>query len=133
MHEFGIIDGVVKTVQASAEHAGACSVLAVRLKVGEMTEAQDESLYFAYEVLTEGTLLEGSTLEIEHVGICSQCAECGHEFSHSRYDLSCPQCGSVLTTLIRGKELEIHSIDVDIPEDHKDFAKDAKKPRGSKA
>lgn len=116
MHEFGIIDGVIKTVKQSAEDAGATKVYSIKLRVGDMTEAVEESLQFAYEVLTEGTILEGSTLEVEAVHPRSRCVECGAEFEHDRFHVRCPECNSPATTLIAGKELEIASIDVEIPD-----------------
>lgn len=117
MHEFGIIEGVIKTVQQTAEANKATKVYSVRLRIGDMTEAVEESLLFAYEVLTEGTLLEGSTLEVEAVHPRSRCLECGAEFDHDRYHMRCPECDSAMTTLVAGRELEIASLDVEIPEE----------------
>lgn len=117
MHEFGLIDGVVKAVEACAQEAHARSVLEVRLRVGDMMEAQEDSLQFAYEVLSENTLLEGSTLNIISVAPRSRCLDCGHEFEHSRFNLRCPLCDSALTTLIAGRELEIAAIDINIDEE----------------
>jgi hydrogenase nickel incorporation protein HypA/HybF len=47
----------------------------------------------------------------------SFCLECGEEFSHDRFHRICPHCGSYETTLLTGRELEIASIEVDIPDE----------------
>ena len=111
-----IIAGVIDAVVPSAEQAGATRVLAVTLRVGDMTEIVDEALEFAFEALTEGTLMEGSDLRVIKVHPRSVCFECGNEFDHDRFHRACPACGSYETRLVAGKELEIESIEVDLPD-----------------
>lgn len=117
MHEMGIISGVLDAVNASAADAGAERVLTVSLRVGVMTEAIEDALMFAFEAMSEGTLCEGAELAIEWIEPKSMCFECGHEFSHDRFHRACPQCGSYETHIIAGRELEIASIEVDLPDD----------------
>ena len=92
MHELGIMTGVMDAVTTSAQQAGATRVLKVSLSVGEMTEAIEDALMFAFE-------------------------ECGAEYEHDRFHMLCPECGSFATELIAGRELQIDSIEVDIPDD----------------
>ena len=117
MHEMGIIAGVLDAVNASAADAGALRVCTVSLRVGVMTEAIEDALEFAFEALSEHTLCEGASLEIEWIAPKSVCLECGHEFAHDRYHRTCPQCGSYETQITEGRELEIASIEVDLPDD----------------
>ncbi len=116
MHEMSIIAGVLDAVVPSAQQAGADRVLAITLRIGDMTEVIDESLAFAFEALTEGTLCEGAELVVNKVHPRSVCFECGAEFDHDRFHRACPECGSYETRLTQGKELEIESIEVDLPE-----------------
>ena len=116
MHELGIMTGVVESVEQAARDASATSVLKVSLTVGVMTEAIADALEFSFDILKEGTLLEGAELEIHMVEPRSQCLECGDEYDHDRFHMSCPKCGSHLTKLIAGRELTIDSIEVDIPD-----------------
>ena len=117
MHEMGIISGVLDAVNASAADAGAERVLKVNLRVGVMTEAIEDALMFAFEAMSEHTLCEGAELAIEWVQPESLCLECGNEFAHDRFHRTCPQCDSYETTLIAGRELQIDSIEVDLPDD----------------
>ncbi len=117
MHEMGIISGVLDAVNASAADAGAERVLAVNLRVGRMTEAIEDALHFAFEALSEGTLSEGAELVIQMVEPRSLCLACGNEFDHDRFHRICPACGSYETSLVAGRELEIASIEVDLPDD----------------
>ena len=116
MHEMSIVAGVIDAVVPSAEQAGAERVLAISLRIGDMTEVVDEALEFAFEALTEGTMCEGAELRVTKVHPRSVCFECGDEFDHDRFHRACPACGSYETRLVAGKELEIESIEVDLPD-----------------
>lgn len=117
MHELGIMTGVMDAVAKTAEEAGALKVLKVTLSVGVMTEAIEDALQFAFEALSEGTLCEGAELVINMVQPRSRCLECGEEYEHDRFHMLCPKCGGFATELIAGKELQIDSIEVDLPDD----------------
>lgn len=117
MHELGIMTGVMDAVEQTAAQAGATKVLKVVLSIGEMTEAIEDSLRFAFEVLTEGTISEGAELDINIVKPESRCLDCGAEYEHDRFHMMCPKCGSYATQLIAGREMQIDSIEVDLPDD----------------
>ncbi|ACU94860.1 Zn finger protein HypA/HybF (possibly regulating hydrogenase expression) [Cryptobacterium curtum DSM 15641] len=117
MHELGMMTSVMDAVTRAAHDAGADKVLQVTLSVGEMTEAIEDCLVFAYEALTEDNeLFKGSKLTINMVSPRSRCLECGHEFDHDRFHMTCPNCDSFATELIAGRDLAIESIEVDIPD-----------------
>ena len=125
MHELGIMTGVLDAVQTSAKQAGADRVLKVSLSVGEMTEAIEDALRFAFEALSEQreyVLCAGAELDITMVCPRSRCLECGAEYDHDRFHMLCPECGSFATELIAGRELQIDSIEVDIPDDEEEGA-----------
>ena len=119
MHEYSIVEGVLDSVIPAAEKAGADRIVCVRLRVGDMTEVVQESLDFMWGICCEqrGPMVEGCRLEVEYVYPRSACLKCGHEFEHDRFHLKCPECGSASTMLLSGGELEIASMDVDIPDD----------------
>ena len=118
MHELGIMTGVMESVGTAAREAGAERVLKVSLQVGVMTEAIEDALQFAFEALAENdSYFEGATLEIEMIQPKSICTQCCHEFTHDRFHMLCPECGSPFLQLLEGKELQISSIEVDLPDD----------------
>lgn len=117
MHELGIMTGVMESVEQAAHDAGADRVLKISLSVGEMTEAIEDALRFAFEALSEGSICEGAEFEINMIKPMSVCLECGNEFAHDRFHMLCPECGGAFTELIAGKELRIESIEVDIPDE----------------
>ena len=118
MHELGIMTGVMESVGTAAREAGAERVLKVSLQVGVMTDAIEAALQFAFEALAENdSYFEGAPLEIEMIQPKSICTQCGHEFPHARFHMLCPECGSPFLQLLEGKELQISSIEVDLPDD----------------
>lgn len=121
MHELGIMTGVLDAASKAAHDAGATKLLGVRLSIGEMTEAIEDALVFAWEALTEGDpFVQGAALEINMVRPKSRCLECGEQFEHDRFHMFCPACDSFATELIAGRELQIDSIEVDLPDDDDD-------------
>ena len=123
MHELGIMTGVMDAVTKSAHDAGADKVLKVTLSVGEMTECIQDALEFAFEALTEDDpFVRDAELTINVIKPKSRCLECGAEFEHDRFHMFCPECDSFATELLAGRELQIDSIEVDIPDDEEESA-----------
>lgn len=116
MHEMGIVSGILTASVDSARRMDAVRINEIRVRVGELTEIVDEAMHFAFEALSPGTLAEGAVLVVERVAGRSVCAECGESFNHGRFDVACPACESYFCSLVEGRELEIESIDVDLPE-----------------
>jgi hydrogenase nickel incorporation protein HypA/HybF len=113
MHEMGITQGILTASVEAAEKAHATCINEIRITVGDMTDVVEDALQFAFEVLREGTMAEGATLAVMHVAPKSRCTQCDTEFSHDRWNLLCPSCGTFLCEVVEGRELRIDSIDID--------------------
>ncbi|MDO5044050.1 MAG: hydrogenase maturation nickel metallochaperone HypA [Coriobacteriia bacterium] len=116
MHEFGIMSSVMDNVIRVAQEHDAQKINQISLRIGVMVEAVEESLQFAFDILKEDTIAQDAVLEVIEIQPYSRCIECGHEFEHTRYDLRCPKCDSPLTQVLKGRELEVASIELDIDE-----------------
>ena len=118
MHELGMITSVMEAVRDASRDAGAIKVLSVSLSVGEMTQAIEECLVFAYDALAEqDDFFKDSKLNLTMVAPRSRCLECGAEYDHDRFHMFCPECGSFATELIAGRDLSIDSIEIETPDD----------------
>ena len=118
MHELGIMTGVMEAATTSAREAGATRLLKVTLSIGEMTEAIEDALLFAFEALREtDPFTSDDEIDIHMIRPKSRCLECGAQFEHDRFHMFCPECDSFATELICGRELQIDSIEVDLPDD----------------
>ena len=92
MHELGIMTSVLDAAKESAREAGATKLLKVSMSVGEMTEAIEDALVFAFEALTENDpFAEGAELSVAMVRPKSHCFECGAVYEHDRFHVLCPE------------------------------------------
>ncbi len=112
MHEVGIMQNAIHMAENQARESNATRVHALRLKVGAMSGVVPDALEFAFETVSQGTMVEGAKLEIEHVEPAAWCAHCDAEFTCADYDLTCPRCQAFSTELRRGTEMQLSSIEV---------------------
>jgi hydrogenase nickel incorporation protein HypA/HybF len=108
VHELAIIEGVVDTV---TERLGDAKISSVRLEIGALSGVVNDSLRFCFELATEGTSLQGASLEITQIPGRCRCRACGSEFSPDRMIMLCP-CGSADAEVLAGQDLKIASVKV---------------------
>ena len=108
MHELAITESVVATV---AERVPDARVTCVRLEIGALTGIVAHSVRFCFDLVTEGTNLQGASLEItEPAGRC-RCRGCGGEFVPDWPIMACA-CGSADVAVLSGQDLRILSVQV---------------------
>jgi hydrogenase nickel incorporation protein HypA/HybF len=113
MHELSIAYDLVEMAEAAARQANAECVQVVNLKLGVLAGVVKESLLFAYDIATEGTLLGGSRLVIEAVPLVIYCSICDCESQVPSIQLfQCPSCGNAVSDIRHGKELELTSMEI---------------------
>jgi hydrogenase nickel incorporation protein HypA/HybF len=108
MHELAITQSVVDAV---CERAAGRPVHSVRLQVGALTAVVPDAMRFCFDLITEGTSLEGARLEIDQLPGGAHCRDCGTDFGLTDHILLCP-CGSADVAVISGRELQILSMEV---------------------
>ena len=114
MHELSIAQNIVELATEAATRANAERVIAVTLKVGRFAGIEPGALLFSYEIAAQGTILEGSRLEIVHVPLVVWCAHCLKEVElDSVQRLRCPTCGTPCGEIRRGRELDIESLEIE--------------------
>jgi hydrogenase nickel incorporation protein HypA/HybF len=108
VHELSITQSIVDAV---TEHAAGSRVLGIRLTVGRLSGVVPDAMRFCFELITEGTPLQGARLEIDEPVGRARCASCGDDFTVPDLVLLCG-CGSADVTLLAGRELTITSLEV---------------------
>jgi hydrogenase nickel incorporation protein HypA/HybF len=101
VHELAITEGLVDAV---SERLPGKRVTCVRLEIGALSGVVADSV-------TEGTSLEGATLEIAQPAAMCHCRICGDEFEPDGPIVICP-CGSAEVTVLAGQDLKITSVQV---------------------
>jgi hydrogenase nickel incorporation protein HypA/HybF len=113
MHELSIAINLVEVAEAAVQHLNVARVESVHLRLGVFSGVVADSLFFAYDIATEGTLLAGSSLVIEVVPLVIYCPKCEieHELNNIQL-LECPGCGTASNEIRQGKEIEIAYLEV---------------------
>lgn len=114
MHELSIARSLVQVAEEAAREASATRVTALYLRLGVLAGVVREALEFAYDFATDGTLLAGSKLIIEPVGVLAHCDGCDLDVTpESTTRLRCPVCNEPTPNILEGRELLVRAIDYD--------------------
>ncbi len=118
MHEVGIAQSIVDTVEARASEHGATRVTSVWLRVGEASGIDRESIAFCYELAVgQHPMLSGSRLVIDVAPHRAQCRRCDRVFPVEELAAVCPDCGEWSDQIISGTELQLVDIEIETPEE----------------
>jgi hydrogenase nickel incorporation protein HypA/HybF len=110
MHELALADAIVAI---ACEHAGGRRVAKVEVKVGRLRQVVPGALEFAFELVAEGTPVEGAELQIEDVPARVLCRDCAAESRVREFPLLCPRCGSSGVDVTAGNELLVEALELD--------------------
>jgi hydrogenase nickel incorporation protein HypA/HybF len=110
VHELALAESVVRI---ASEHARGRAVTKVEVKVGRLRQVVPSALTFAFELVAEGTPVEGAELEIVDVPAGVRCRACGGEGEATQFPLSCSRCGGLDVEVIRGEELHVESLELE--------------------
>ncbi len=123
MHEVSVVASLVDAVVRELERYDVLKVNSVTVIIGDMTNLGEEQMSFAYEIVTKGTVLEGSELMIEREPIELECRDCGYRgparvLSDPDFDehaipvLSCPECGGKVA-VTKGMSCTVKCMDIE--------------------
>ncbi len=105
---------IVDVAEQQAEQSGAARVLAVNLRLGRLAGVSKDALLFSYQLACENTPLAGSRLVIEEVPGLIFCGKCEAQRPvRSPEWFRCPECDSLASEIVQGKELEVVSLEVE--------------------
>ncbi|HSQ54857.1 MAG TPA: hydrogenase maturation nickel metallochaperone HypA [Gemmata sp.] len=113
MHELSIAIGIVDAAAGEAARRGEGRVVAVHLKLGELSGMVPEALQSAFELAREDSPLATAELVIEKVPVIAYCPTCETERRVRFPELVCPDCKSATPEVVRGRELEVVAIEVE--------------------
>ena len=110
MHELAIAESVVRI---ASRHADGRLVTKVCLKVGHLRQVVPSALAFSFELVAQGTSVEGAELALEEVPATGKCRACAAESRLAQFPLQCVACGSFDLELIAGEELYVDSLEME--------------------
>lgn len=117
MHELSVCLALMQEVERVAAEHGARRVERILLRVGPLSGVEPALLQHAFPLAAAGTVAEAARLEIETGPVIVHCSQCDRETEVPAGRLVCAACGDFRTRVIRGEELLLESLELDIPAD----------------
>lgn len=112
MHEMGIADAVLKTVDRISQQEEAAWVRSVTVEVGDLSGVVPRFLANCWEAVAAGTAYARTQLLLHPVPATARCEDCGQVFVVDTAQLRCPGCRSDKLTPLSGTELTIAQIEI---------------------
>lgn len=114
MHELSVMASILRTVLDHARQNQVRRIVAVNLRVGELTDLLDEWMQKYFDHLSQGTPAEGALLKIERSPVVLTCRDCNQGLTIDKSDWGkavCTGCGGSNMTVTAGKEFYIKNIE----------------------
>lgn len=113
MHELTIAANLIELVTQHLPNGGDAKVRSVQLRIGALSCVHGDALKFSFELVAQGTPLQGATLEIETVPISIFCKPCDSiETIDGIQSFRCPRCNTPSADVRAGQELDLESIEL---------------------
>ena len=113
MHELSVACNILEIVEKESKAFDTGKVSKVELDIGTLSGIELDALIFAWDIATKSSAIAPAPLEINHITAQAKCMDCNNQFEIEDYFTPCPQCGSIRTDIIKGKELQVKSITID--------------------
>ncbi|MCX6152682.1 MAG: hydrogenase maturation nickel metallochaperone HypA [Candidatus Kapabacteria bacterium] len=112
MHEVSIASEIIEIVRQNLPDGFDNKVKSVKLDLGEFTNIVPEALKFGFEVLTEGTELDGAQLIMNILPLKIECQICENVSLTEPGYFFCVKCGTDKVNIISGKEMKVVEIEI---------------------
>jgi hydrogenase nickel incorporation protein HypA/HybF len=113
MHEMSLCEGVLQVLEEQARVQHYRKVKTVWLEIGALAGVEVSAMQFSYEVVSRGSIADGSELKIISLPATAWCMECAKTVDiEQRYD-PCPHCGGHQLQPTGGDELRIKELEVE--------------------
>jgi hydrogenase nickel incorporation protein HypA/HybF len=124
MHELSIALSLIDMASEEAARLGV-RVEVLNLKLGALSGVVKEALLFSFDLAAEGTPVAGARLAIEEIPVVVFCPSCDEERPlPGIQSFLCPVCGTPTPEVVRGRELELATLEVSATEEEKNAAQD---------
>jgi hydrogenase nickel incorporation protein HypA/HybF len=111
MHELSIIENILNIIIGIAQKEGLTSITKVVLEIGELRQIVPQTMRFAFEAASKGSIAESAVLEMEFVPVKARCNSCTREFLINDNIFLCAHCGGTDLSVTEGQELIIKNIE----------------------
>lgn len=110
MHELGILNAMVHTIEDTLADEDYTAVEKIVVEVGELSGIVPRYLEECWPAARYKTSMENTQLELRVVPGMVKCRDCGRVFNGVAEDLACPGCGSSDMEMLSGNDMIITEI-----------------------
>ena len=115
MHELQVTERILNIALQHASQHDVTKIVRIHLRIGELSDLEDEWIQRYFDYLSRGTLAENAQLAIERAPIVMSCDSCSSSFEIQRNELKqveCPECGESRCRMISGREYFVKNMEV---------------------
>jgi hydrogenase nickel incorporation protein HypA/HybF len=115
MHELPVTESILNIALKHASKADVKKIISISLKVGEMSDLEDEWIQKYFDYLSKDTMAEGAKLRIERVPVTMRCNSCSEVYQvniRENGDFKCPACSCDSTEMVSGREYHVKDMEV---------------------
>ena len=113
MHELALTQSILNIALSEAAEHRVAKVLEIRIKIGVLSGVLPALVQEYFNIVSAGTVAEGSILSIEKIPAAISCLDCGKESTATSFLFSCPACNSSHIRLLKGREFYVDSLEVE--------------------
>lgn len=108
MHEGKFTEDIVNAIIEQVNNSGEEKPEKVKVIVGEVYHLEPEAVKLHFEVITQGTILEGVELDLEEEHMEVECSDCGKSGPvEDHHMVLCSHCDSRNVKPIKGNDVRI--------------------------
>ncbi len=114
MHELPVTESILNIVLKHARKNGLRRVVTIRLRIGRLSDLEDEWIQRYFDYLSKDTEASEAKLVIERTPIVLRCTSCSESYETDPGCLKnpvCPACGSKGATLVSGREYTVKDME----------------------
>lgn len=112
MHEHQFTENIVHTILQELKKYPSCVPKSVRVKVGEIYHLVPDSVQMYFRLLTEGSALKGTVLDLQEEAVRVRCHTCGRTGPvEDHHLLVCSFCYSADVETLSGHHITVESIE----------------------
>ncbi|QCT94383.1 hydrogenase/urease nickel incorporation protein HypA [Caminibacter mediatlanticus TB-2] len=113
MHEFSIVDSLLRLADEHAKKNNAKKVTKLEIKIGELSGVEPDLLKTAFDTFKEGTVCEEAEFIIINQPIVIKCNDCNYEGEPNKDEYVCPNCKGVNIKIIDGEDMYLMSLELE--------------------
>jgi hydrogenase nickel incorporation protein HypA/HybF len=129
VHELSIVRSLCQQARRLARLHGAVAVRSLTLEIGALSGVVPDLLETAFETYrVTDPMCAGARLTIRRVPLILRCEGCESESRPETFRFLCPACGEPRVRVVRGEELMLRDLELEVAPEHED-GRDPTSPR----